>query len=149
LLRNQTRSPSSWDKKEGARNLSGECQSRHSAENGKAESGGYECHLAGKEDAGHDDDQQIERDEIAFLEARGVNEGRNDDDVASNLQSTLPSGPRQPTDEPDVNDAHGDPDKEERQEGAVDSGRKDVLRPEKVDDQDQENRKQADTGQPA
>ena len=112
--------------------------------------GGDECRPAREQNAGHDDDQQIERNEIAFLEAGGVNQRRDDDDVGGNLQSALPrwrAGSQRTKamwKTPSVTQTSRRGRKER-----FGAGSGDVLRPDEVDNQDQENGEQADTGQPA
>src|ERR1700722_10384668 len=119
----------SRNEEEGARNSSRKSQSGHSAKNQKAYRGSDKGHLAREEDAGHDDDQQVEGDERAFLETGGVNERRNDKDVAGDLQNALPASSRHPADQRDVNNPKENPGKQKRQEREVAAGSGDVLRP--------------------
>jgi hypothetical protein len=72
-------------KKEGARNLSHICQHSHPAKDGQTYTGGDKRYTAGKQYTGHNNDEEIEGDEVAFLKAGGVNESRDYDYVSRNL----------------------------------------------------------------
>src|ERR1700722_16504625 len=106
-------------KQEGARNFSRKRECGHAAEDEKTYRGGDKRYLARKEDAGHDDDEQVEGDERTLLQTGGVNEGGNDDNVAGDLEGALPCGARHPANQRDMQNAQEDPGKQERKEGVV------------------------------
>ena len=60
------------------------------AKDGKADSGDEKRRAPRKQNAGDDDDQQVERDEIAVLQSGGVHQRGNHDYVAGDLQAAVP-----------------------------------------------------------
>src|SRR5277367_2699076 len=117
---------------EGPRYFARKGERGHAAEDQKTYRGGDKRHLPRKQNAGHNDDEQVEGNERALLKARGIDQRRNDDDVARNLEGTLPSSASCPANQRNMHHSQEDPGKQQRQEGTICAGGGNILWPDQI-----------------
>src|SRR5262249_41547712 len=97
---------------------------------------------------GHNNDQEIERDEIAFVEAGGIDEQRNDGYIGGHLEGAMPGGRRNPFQKDQSKDREGDPRDDDGQEVAAIAGEENGLRPNGTNRKNQGNGQETHTRQP-
>src|SRR6266404_1932600 len=124
---------------------------------GKQSQGAQQCHansgggkggIAREQDSGDDNHQQVEGDEIAFLQAGGVHQGRNHQDITGNLRGAVPARFGQPANQYNVESRQSDPENDQGQEVAAGTREWQIGRPSHTNAKDQGNHQQADARQP-
>src|SRR5271156_36452 len=101
----------------GARDEAVGDQLQRAAQEDEAESG-YDDHAAPrKQDAGHEKGKEVERDEVAILHAGGVHHAGNQQQIASDLQRSMPAGAGDPAAQDDVENGQGVPERDQLHEG--------------------------------
>ena len=123
-------------------------QKCHGGKQGEANGGVEKRDEAGKDDAAHDDDQQIERNEVAFLRAGQVNQERHHHYVAGNLHASMPGCLRQPAKENQVKNSKGDPANDQGEEEPVGAQPRHILGPHNAYGQDERDCQKAYARQP-
>jgi hypothetical protein len=113
----------------GARDFRGKCQEGHAGKDQETNGGNEESYPARKKDAPDKDHQKVEQDEIALLQAGGIDQQRHHDYVAGNLQTAVPARFREPAQKDEMKNSYGDPENNKREEETVGTETWHILRP--------------------
>jgi len=81
----------------------------------KADRSGEKRDATREQDAGDDNHQQVKGDEVAFLQAGGVDQERNHRYIARDLQTAMPPSLGKPPQENEMEDSESDPEDDQRQ----------------------------------
>src|SRR5258708_31087802 len=100
---------------EGARNLLRVSHYGHDGKEDKTDRRDQKSDSAGKQDAGDDNHQQIEQDEITLLETGRIHQQGNHHHIARDLQAGMPPRLREPAQKDEVQDSESDPEDDKQQ----------------------------------